>query len=64
MRHTAGSNLGLVYAVVVDGTYVGTSHFTPQMRDGDILVIEPLWNEYEATKIAEHVRLNRERLGK
>ena len=22
MRHTAGSNLGLVYAVVVDGTYV------------------------------------------
>ena len=34
------------------------------MRDGDILVIEPLWNEYEATKIAEHVRLNRERLGK
>lgn len=60
MHHTAGSNLGLPYAVVVDGTYIGVSHFTSEMRDQDILVIEPLWNLYDATKIAENIKSNRD----
>ena len=62
MHHTAGSNLGLVYAVEVDGTYVGTSHFTPEMRDQDILVIEPLWTLYDATRIVENLEGNRKHL--
>jgi hypothetical protein len=62
MHHTAGSNLGLVFAVVVDGTYIGTSHFTAEMRDQDILVIEPLWNLYDATKIAENIAANQKHL--
>ncbi|GEM_PF-3754320 len=58
MHHTAGSNLGVPYAVVVDGTYIGFSHFSPEMRDQDILIIEPLWNLYDATKIAENIKSN------
>ena len=62
MHQMAGSNLGMVYAVVVDGTYIGTSHFTTEMRDGDVLVIEPLWNLYDATKIVEHFKDNQAHL--
>ncbi len=62
MHHTAGANLGLLFAVVVDGTYVGASHFTPEMRDEDVLVLEPIWNFYDATRILENLEDNRNHL--
>lgn len=64
MHHTAGSNLGLVFAVVLDGTYIGTSHFTPEMRDSDLLVIEPLFSHYDALKIVENMPLNQQHMTK
>lgn len=62
LNHMAGSNLGTVFAVVVDGTYIGTSHFTTEMRDGKDLIIEPLWNLYDATRIVEHLKDNQKQL--
>lgn len=58
MREMATANLGNVYAVVVDGTYIGTSHFSAEMRNSELLVIDPLWNLYDATKIVENLKDN------
>lgn len=64
MRQLAGANLGLVYAVVVDGIYVGYSHYNRSMRDSAILEIEPLWNLRDAQMIVENLRPNYEHYNK
>ena len=58
MHQTAGANLGLVYAVVVDGMYVGYSHFNKTMRDTDVLEIEPLWSLRDAQLILDSLPKN------
>lgn len=58
MHQTAGSNLGLIYAVVVDGMYVGYSHFNKSMRDTDILEIDPLWSLRDAQLLLDSLPKN------
>ena len=58
MQQIAGNNAGLIYAVAVDGMYVGYSHFTREMIVGDVCTIEPIWTEQQARNIVEHVHRN------
>ena len=58
MHQEAGANLGLVYAVVMDGMYVGYSHFNKTMRDTEILEIDPLWNLRDAQMILDSIPKN------
>ena len=58
MHQAAGSNLGMVYAVVVDGMYVGYSHFNKAMRDTDVLEIAPLWSLRDAQLILDALPKN------
>ncbi|MBR6470976.1 MAG: hypothetical protein IKS83_04205 [Victivallales bacterium] len=58
MHQTAGANLGLIYAVMMDGMYMGYSHFDKSMRDTEILEIEPLWNLRDAQMILDSIPKN------
>ena len=60
MHQLSGANLGLVYAVVVDGIYVGYSHYNRSMRDSEFLEIEPLWSLRDAQMILDNLRPNYE----
>ncbi|MBR4125111.1 MAG: hypothetical protein IKR13_02815 [Victivallales bacterium] len=64
MHQTAGANLGMIYAVIVDGMYVGYSHFNKTMRDTSVLEIEPLWNLRDAQMILESIPKNYEHFNK
>lgn len=58
MHQTAGMNLGLVYAVIVDGMYVGYSHFNKAMRDTGVLEIDPIWSLRDAQMILDSMPKN------
>ena len=58
MNQTAGTNLGMVYAVLVDGMYVGYSHFNKSLRDTNVLEIEPIWSLRDAQMILDSIPKN------
>lgn len=58
MHQIAGANIGLVYAVIMDGIYAGYSHFNKSMRDSEILEIDPLWNLRDAQMILDNIPKN------
>jgi hypothetical protein len=51
-------------AAVMDGFYLGIATFTSRADEPGILTTNPLWTEYEAQKIVEHVESNYELGGK
>ena len=55
---TAGSNSGMLFAVIMDGTYVGSAHFTKSSRQAGIFEVEPIFGEYVASMIVSHVEQN------
>ncbi len=51
-------------AAVMDGFYLGIASFASQADEPGVLTTNPLWTEYEAQKIVEHVEANYELGGK
>lgn len=60
MKQVAGNYYGMLYAVSIDGIYVGSSHFNRSMRDTPVCEIEPIFTRNEAEKTIEYLQKNYE----
>lgn len=58
LNTAATENLGQLFSIVVDGTFVGFSPFTDEMKNGSTVVLAPLWSQAEAQLIVDHIKPN------